>query len=152
MMFPGCSRLIKINLVCVGTLKEDYLRKAVEEYKKPLSRFCDYIIIELPESCPAKEKQYIMKSLKGFVIALCVEGKAVSSEGFAKALENISLYNSVVTFVIGGSEGLDPEVKTRANLRISFSEMTFPHQLMRVIFSEQLYRAFTINNNIKYHK
>ena len=81
-----------------------------------------------------------------------MEGKAVSSEGFAKALENISLYNSVVTFVIGGSEGLDPEVKTRANLRISFSEMTFPHQLMRVIFSEQLYRAFTINNNIKYHK
>ncbi|PWM45950.1 MAG: 23S rRNA (pseudouridine(1915)-N(3))-methyltransferase RlmH [Clostridiales bacterium] len=143
---------MEVNLVCVGTLKEKYLREAADEYKKRLSRFCKLNIIELAESEPKKEKALINKTLRGFVIALCVEGKKYTSEQFTEVVEKTSLKNSKITFVIGSSEGLDEEIKRAADLQLSFSDMTFPHQLMRIIFLEQLYRVFTIMNNIKYHK
>ena len=109
-------------------------------------------IYEAGESTPEKEKTEILKNLSGYIIALCVEGKQLSSEKLAAKIEDISNISSKITFVIGGSDGLADEVKAAAALRLSFSEMTFPHQMMRVILLEQIYRAFTINNNITYHK
>ena len=144
--------MLEINLICVGNLKESYLREAAEEYRKRLSRFCKLNIIELPESDIKKEKHLILKHKRGYVVALCVEGKKYTSLEFAEAIDKISLQNSEITFIIGSSEGLDDEVKELASLQLSFSDMTFPHQLMRIIFLEQLYRAFTLLNNIKYHK
>lgn len=144
--------MLGIRLVCVGNLKEKYLKDAAAEYMKRLTRFCDAEIIETAESNPEKEKDAILKNLKGRVVALCVEGKQQSSEKFSEFIEKTAQTDSKITFVIGGSDGLAQEVKDRADVRLSFSEMTFPHQLMRIILLEQIYRAFTINNNIKYHK
>ena len=141
--------MLGIRIVCVGNLKEKYLKDAAAEYMKRLTRFCDAEIIETPESNPEKEKDAILKNLKGKVVALCVEGKQQPSEKFSEFIDKTAQTDSKITFVIGGSDGLAKEVKDRAD---SFSEMTFPHQLMRIILLEQIYRAFTINNNIKYHK
>lgn len=144
--------MLGIRLVCVGNLKEKYLKDAAAEYVKRLSRFCDLEITETPESTPEKEKDPILKNLKGKAVALCVEGEEMSSEELAKFIAKTAQTSSKITFVIGGSDGLDGEVKARADFRLSFSKMTFPHQLMRIILLEQIYRAFTINENIKYHK
>jgi len=144
--------MLGIRLVCVGNLKEKYLKDAAAEYMKRLSRFCDAEIIETAESDPEKEKAAIIKNLKGKVVALCVEGTQKTSEEFAGFIDRTAQTDSKITFVIGGSEGLSDDVKKLAADRISFSKMTFPHQLMRIILLEQIYRAFTINNNIRYHK
>ena len=144
--------MLTVNIVCVGNLKESYLREASDEYRKRLSRFCKCNVIECGESNPEKEKLEILKHLDGYVIALCVEGDKISSEKLASKIENVAQTSSKITFVIGGSDGLAQEVKDKADFRLSFSDMTFPHQLMRIILLEQIYRAFTINNNIKYHK
>lgn len=144
--------MINIKIVCVGNLKETWWRDAAAEYQKRLSRFCKITVIELPESTPEKEKKLILNNLSGYVYALCVEGKQITSEGLSEAIEKISMNYSDISFVIGSSTGLDVEVKNIANYKLSFSEMTFPHQLMRVILLEQIYRAFTISNHITYHK
>ena len=144
--------LLNVRIVCVGNLKEKYLRDAAAEYVKRLSRFCSLEVYEADESNPEKEKDPLLKQLRGYVIALCVEGGQMRSEDFAALLKKIPNTDSHLTFVIGGSDGLSEAVKKRADLRLSFSEMTFPHQLMRIILLEQIYRAFTINSNIKYHK
>jgi 23S rRNA (pseudouridine1915-N3)-methyltransferase len=144
--------MIGVRIVCVGNLKEKYLKDAAAEYIKRLSRFCDLEIIETPESAPEKEKDALIKNIKGKTVALCVEGDGMSSEDLAKFIEKTAQTSQKITFVIGGSDGLDKEVKERADLKLSFSKMTFPHQLMRIILLEQIYRAFTINNNVKYHK
>lgn len=144
--------MLTVNLVCVGDLKEKYLKEACNEYIKRLSRFCKLNIIEVAESTKEKEKEFILKKIEGYVVTLCVEGRQLSSGSFSEFIEKTSLISSKITFVIGGSEGLDEEIKNKSNFKFSFSEMTFPHQLMRVIFLEQLYRSFTINNNITYHK
>jgi len=144
--------LIEIDLICIGTLKEKYLKDACAEYAKRLSRFCKLNLIELSESDLKKEGAEILKRLKGYTVALCVEGKQISSEELSEKLEALSMNYSAVTFVIGSSTGLSDEVKQRADMRLSFSKMTFPHQLMRVIALEQIYRAFTISKNITYHK
>ena len=144
--------MLGVKIVCVGNLKEKYLKDAAAEYVKRLSRFCDLEITETPESTPAKEKDAILKNIKGKTVALCVEGERMSSEMLAEFIEKTAQSSPKITFVIGGSDGLDGEVKSRADLKLSFSEMTFPHQLMRIILLEQIYRAFTIINNIKYHK
>ncbi|MBE7049522.1 MAG: 23S rRNA (pseudouridine(1915)-N(3))-methyltransferase RlmH [Ruminococcaceae bacterium] len=159
---------MKINIICVGKLKEKYLKDAIDEYSKRLKRFCTFSIIELPDEkigdnpSDAEEKKVlktegekILKSIQSddYVFALCVEGKEISSERFAKELSNLMVSGkSTVDFVIGGSLGLDDEVKNRSDYKLSFSPMTFPHQLMRVILSEQIYRCFKINANEKYHK
>ena len=144
--------MVSIRIVCVGNLKEKYWKDAIAEYGKRLSRFCNFEVIETPESYPEKEKTAIMKHLQGYVFSLCVEGKQCTSVEFARKIENVMQNDSKITFVIGGSDGLSEEVKKASSSRLSFSEMTFPHQLMRVVLAEQIYRAFTINNNITYHK
>ena len=156
--------MIKINLICIGDIKEKYLRDAVAEYSKRISRFADLKIIEIKEHISQsnseadiskaliKDAEEIKKFLKGYIIALDIHGKIISSEDFAKKIEKISLNNSEISYIIGASNGIHESIKNIANEKMSFSLMTFPHQLMRVIFLEQLYRAFTISNNIAYHK
>jgi len=159
---------VNITVLCVGKLKEAYWAAAVEEYAKRLSRFCSLTIRELkeerlPEKASAAQEQAViegesnnlLKQIRpgSYVIALDVKGKALSSEGLAKKIDQLALQgNSDVVFIIGGSLGLSPTLLSRADERISFSAMTFPHQMMRVILLEQVYRAFKINHNETYHK
>lgn len=159
---------MKIKIICIGKLKEKYLKDAISEYSKRLSRFCSFEITELsdekiPDNASVAEEQKVLnaegeKILKcisptDYVISLCVEGIEMSSEDFAKKLSSLSLGGkSSISFIIGGSLGLSDEVKSRSDYRLSFSKMTFPHQLMRVFLTEQIYRAFKINANEKYHK
>lgn len=157
---------MKISIIAVGRLKERYLKDAVAEYTKRLSRFAAVNIIEIPdEKIPdnagekqqaqllEKEGRQILQHIKdGYVIALCIEGRQLSSEELAKAISDITLSSSRLYFIIGGSLGLSQEVKNRAQLRLSFGKMTLPHQLMRVVLAEQIYRAFKINANEQYHK
>ena len=158
---------MKITVICVGKLKEDYLKSAVSEYSKRLSRFADFEIIEVPDQkipdnagekieaqILTKEGETILSKIKNnsYVIAMCVEGKLISSEELASEIKDISMSSSNITFIIGGSLGLSENVKKRADKRISFGKITLPHQLMRVVLSEQIYRAFKINANEAYHK
>lgn len=143
----------KINLVCVGGLKEDYYRAAADEYLKRLKRFADVSVVEIPEKKTLKEEgEHILKACSGEIVALCVEGEKLSSENFAKLISGYKDTGKTSTFVIGSSDGLDAAVKRAAARRVSFSDMTFPHRLMRVILLEQLYRAFMINGGGEYHK
>lgn len=145
--------MIKINFVCVGNLKEKFFEAAAAEYLKRLSRFCRAEVREIPEkSNPEEEAESVLRALKGYVVALAVEGKKCSSESFADKIAALTNRGEEVTFVIGSSEGLSKRVKDRADELMSFSDMTFPHRLMRVILLEQTYRAFTINAGAKYHK
>ncbi|WBY64801.1 MAG: Ribosomal RNA large subunit methyltransferase H [Thermocaproicibacter melissae] len=159
--------MMKLHLICVGKLKESYWRDAFAEYEKRLGQFCNFSLTELPEcrlpSDPSaaqiaaaleKEGEWIEKASTGSkVIALCIEGKQFSSVEFAEKMESYGVqgYGSI-DFIIGSSFGLSQRVKEKADLRISFSPMTFPHQLARVMLMEQIYRAFQIINHGKYHK
>ncbi|WP_026644532.1 23S rRNA (pseudouridine(1915)-N(3))-methyltransferase RlmH [Bifidobacterium sp. AGR2158] len=159
---------MNIDIVCVGKVKERYLRDAIDEYRKRLSRFAKIDIVEvadektpehasdaLNEQIKEKEGERILKHLKGdaFVVALAIEGGQLTSEQLATRIAQWGLHGvSRLQFVIGGSLGLDPRVLTRADMLLSFSKMTFPHQLMRVILLEQIYRAFKINAHEPYHK
>ncbi len=159
---------MKIKIVTVGKLKEEYLKDGIAEYSKRLSRFANLEMIELadektPDRASDSENQKILE-LEGtrilskigdrdFVIVLAIEGKTLSSEEFSKQLEQAPINGfSTLTFVIGGSLGLSPQVKKRANLSISFGRLTLPHQLMRLVLVEQIYRAFTIQQGSPYHK
>lgn len=157
--------MIKINLIAVGKVKESYFRDAVGEYAKRLGRFCRFSVTEVKEELLGKdgdaersrvvqrEGERLLPELKGYVIALAVEGKRLSSEALAERLNAlVSAGTGELSFVIGGSYGLSAAVKARADLLLSFSDMTFPHTLMRVILTEQLYRAFTIAEGSGYHK
>lgn len=145
--------MIRLNVVCVGKLKESYWRAGVEEYAKRLSRFCRLEIKELPErSSPAAEADEILSRLSGHVIALALEGKQASSEELAKSMQNLCDRGEEITFVIGSSCGLDGRVKAASDELLSFSRFTFPHQMMRVVLLEQIYRAFMINSGASYHK
>lgn len=145
--------MYKINVVCVGKLKEDYLRAACAEYLKRLSRFADVKVVELPEGrTPDSEAPAILRAARGRTVALCVEGDRLSSESFAERIKSHCARGGELTFIIGSSYGLSDEVKMAADAEISFSDMTFPHQLMRVILLEQIYRAFMINCGAEYHK
>lgn len=159
--------MIRMTLISVGNLKEPYLRDAAAEYEKRLSAFCRLNTIQLKEqklsdnpsekevaSALAAEGQEILASLppKAYKIALCVEGKAFSSPAFAEKLGEIFAQNGEVALVIGSSFGLSEEVKAACDLRLSVSGMTFPHQLMRVLLLEILYRSFQILRGGKYHK
>lgn len=154
---------MQINILTVGNLKEEYLKQAYNEYVKRLSKFCTLNTIELKEenitdkNLIAKaletEADEIIKRLKGYIIVLDINGKSLTSEQFAKTISDVSVQGySQITFVIGSSFGLSEKVKQKAHLKLSFSALTFPHQLFRVMLAEQIYRAFAINNNIKYHK
>lgn len=143
----------KINFVVVGKIKESFYREAVAEYVKRLARFAKVEIKELPEGAnPEAEAEDILRACKGYIIALAVEGDKLSSEQLAKRLGKLTDEGKEVSFVIGSSCGLSEKVKRAADMRLSFSDMTFPHQLMRVILAEQVYRAFMINAGSTYHK
>lgn len=159
---------MNISIVTIGKLKEKYLKQGIEEYLKRLSTYAKVDIIELPdekapenlsetemEQVKEKEGERILSKISDetHVIALAIEGKMKSSEQLAKDLDQLATYGkSKVAFVIGGSLGLSKDVMKRANDTLSFSKMTFPHQLMRLILLEQVYRAFRINRGEPYHK
>lgn len=159
--------MLNINIVCIGKIKENYLKDAISEYSKRLSKFCNLNIIELlDEKLPNKINDSIINEIKNkecnkmiqaikkdsYIICLDLKGKEFSSEEFSKKIDNIALnFNSSITFVIGGTLGLNQEILSLANEKICFSKMTFPHQLIRVFLLEQLFRAFKISNNETYH-
>ena len=146
--------MIKLNVVAVGTLKEKFWTDAVGEYAKRISRYANIKIIEVAEKRTIEEEgKEILKKISGYPIAMDIKGQIVSSEEFAgffnkKLLEGTSEFS----LIIGGSEGLSDEVKKACPTKISFGKVTYPHQLMRVILTEQIYRALTIMNNVTYHK
>ena len=143
----------KIYFVVVGKIKESFYRDAVAEYAKRLSRFVKLEIKELAEGAnPEAEAGDILRACKGYTVALAVEGEKLSSEKLAKKIQKLSDEGKDITFIIGSSCGLSDEVKNKADYKLSFSDMTFPHQLMRVILAEQVYRAFMINAGSTYHK
>ena len=159
--------MINVKLICTGNLKEAYLKQAYSEYVKRLGGLCKFETIELKEhklpddpsdseiaSALEEEGKRILALLpsRAYKIALCVEGKQFSSEEFAKKIESASLNYSEICLVIGSSFGLAPSVKSACDLRLSVSQMTFPHQLMRIILLESVYRAFNIIKGTKYHK
>ena len=159
--------MLNINIICVGKLKESYLKEAVEEYSKRLSKYCNLKIIEISdEKLPNqinentiqevknKEGLKILENIKkdSYVFPLDLNGKQFTSEQFSEKLENITVRGfSTITFIIGGTLGISDEVLKKANEMICFSKMTFPHQLIRVFLLEQLFRAFKISNHETYH-
>lgn len=158
--------MFNVTIIAIGKLKEPWLREGLAEYQKRLSAYCAFQVLELPEyrlpdePSPAQiakgleeeGRTILEKAGKTPLVALCVEGKELSSPQFARFLADRQQENGALCFVIGGSFGLSDEVKKRAVLRLSVSPMTFPHQLFRVILAEQLYRGFSILAGGKYHK
>lgn len=160
--------MIKINIICLGKLKEKYLREASAEYEKRLSAYAKVQIIEFEperlsdnpsdaeiESALRLEAEKILKRVEvgSFTAAMCIEGKQMASEEFSELITNrINMGTGVFNFIIGSSCGLHDSVKAKADTRFSFSKMTFPHQLFRIMLEEQLYRAFKIAEGGKYHK
>ena len=159
--------MINVTFIVVGNLKESYLREGVAEYMKRLSGFCRPVTIELKESRlsdnPSEseisaslevEAEKILASIppRAYKIAFCIEGKQFSSEKLAKVIDDACMEHSDICFIIGSSFGLSPRVKSAADLRMSISELTFPHQLMRLVSAEAVYRAFNIIKGTKYHK
>ena len=143
----------KIRIAAVGKLKESFWKEGVAEYVKRLSRFADVEIKELPERNSLEEEgKDILSACRGYVIALAVEGKKLTSDNFAALMKKKADEGAEMTFVIGSSCGLCSAVKQSADMLLSFSDFTFPHQLMRVILCEQIYRAFMINSGSVYHK
>lgn len=159
---------MRITVVCVGKIKEKFYKDAVAEYEKRLSKYCRLEIVEVadektPEGTNTLQKEKILEKEAGrilekirddaLVCTLEISGKKLSSEGFAEWMQRLAVGGSShITFVIGGSLGLHMSVRARSNFALSFSDMTFPHQLMRVILCEQIYRAFRIINGDPYHK
>ena len=159
--------MLTINIICVGKIKEKYLKDAVDEYSKRLSKYCKLNILELPdEKIPDKTNPTIENEIKSkecnniinhikkdsYKIALDLKGKQLSSVDFSKKLEDISLTNSNITFIIGGSLGLTENLLNNCQENLCFSKMTFPHQLIRIFLLEQIFRGFKISNNETYHR
>lgn len=159
--------MMNVRFITLGTLKESYLREAAAEYEKRLGAFCRFEMIQLKEerlsdspseneirNALLKESERILAEIppRAFCVAMCVEGKQLSSEELADKLESVANVTSDVCFIIGSSFGLSDSVKQRADLRFSVSKLTFPHQLMRVVLLEAVYRAFNIQKGTKYHK
>ncbi len=143
-----------IKIICVGKIKESYLRDAISDYQKRINKYHKFEIIEVNDSNMKDEVIKILHYVKDndYVVTLEIDGDMLSSTEFANKIDKLFITNSNITFIIGGSDGLDDEVKNRSNYRLSFSSFTFPHQLFRVILLEQIYRCFKILNNETYHK
>ena len=159
--------MLHIDIICVGKIKEQYLKDAISEYSKRLSKYCSLKIIELSdEQVPNNLNDSIAQNIKqtesnnilshikkdSYVICLDLKGKEFSSEEFSKNIETLSLITSSITFIIGGSLGVTANLRNSCKQSICFSKMTFPHQLIRVFLLEQIYRAFKISNGETYHK
>ena len=159
---------MKISILCVGKVKEKFYREAIDEFTKRLSRYCKLEIIEVSDEkteeqsseteirlVKEKEGERLLKNLKedAYVIALCIDGKQLDSEELSEKMEKLGIQGvSHICFIIGGSLGVSDAVVKRADFKLSFSKMTFPHQLMRVILLEQIYRGYRIMNHEPYHK
>ncbi|PKK89609.1 MAG: 23S rRNA (pseudouridine(1915)-N(3))-methyltransferase RlmH [Candidatus Wallbacteria bacterium HGW-Wallbacteria-1] len=158
---------MNVNIICVGKIREKFYRDALTEYSKRISRFCNLRILEvsdeqIPEKCSVREMEIIRKreaeKIESHIkpgsctICLDISGKSFDSESFARKFQDMTHNSSTFNFIIGGSIGLHDELLAKADLRLSFSQFTFPHQLMRVILAEQLFRWFKIMNNETYHK
>lgn len=157
---------MNINLIVIGKLKEEYLRSACAEYIKRLGRYCTFELHELDEcrlsdnpsdkeiaAALKKEAEQIKKYARGMIVPMCIEGKQLSSPELSEKITGAGVSGqSTVTFIIGSSFGLDPEIKDMGAIKLSMSKMTFPHQLARVMLLEQIYRAFQIAEGGKYHK
>ncbi|GBU11117.1 ribosomal RNA large subunit methyltransferase H [Erysipelotrichaceae bacterium] len=159
--------MLKIEVLALGNLKEKYWKDAIAEYQKRLKRFCKFEIIELKEEsisdmpshneieiALSKEAIQLLKKIQkdDYVVALAIDGEQQTSEGFAKTIGKFEQMGKKIIFIIGSSHGLSQSVYERANIKVSCSKMTFPHQMLRLIFIEQLYRGYKINRNEKYHK
>lgn len=159
--------MITINVICIGKIKEHFFKEAINEYSKRLSRFCKLDILELPdekipynpsnktiEEIKEKECNKIIEHIKkdSYIICLDLKGTQLSSENLSKKIDDISLSHSHITFIIGGSLGLTEDVLSISHTILSFSKMTFPHQLIRIFLLEQIYRSFKISNGETYHK
>ncbi len=160
--------MISINIICLGNLKEKYLKDAVSEYTKRLNAFCKLNVTEIPEYklpqnpsasqidiCLEQESKSILGKIpkNSYIIPLCIEGKQISSTELSNKISDISLSGkSDISLIIGSSHGLSNEIKNKADFKLSMSKMTFPHQLARVMLLEQIYRAFQISSGGKYHK
>ncbi len=159
--------MLTINIICIGKIKETYLKDAINEYSKRLSKYCKLSIVELPdEKIPDKLNESLSNEIKNkesnailshikkdsYIICLDLTGTELSSEEFSKTIENLSLQTSQITFVIGGSLGLSSDILKKSHQKICFSKMTFPHQLIRVFLLEQLFRGFKISNGETYHR
>lgn len=157
--------MINIKIACVGNVKEKYFRDALEEYYKRLTRYVNFKVVEVKEESVPKgasaaeiekikdtESDRLLAQCDGYVILLTPTGKSFSSPDFAKHLKKLEDSFSSITFIIGGSYGVNQKVIDKANLCIKFGDFTYPHQLFRVMLSEQIYRAYTIINNVTYHK
>jgi len=143
-----------IKVICVGKIKEKYLKEAIEDYTKRISKYHKIEIIELEDNNIDEEGTNIIKHLnaKDYIFTLEIDGNIISSNEFSQKIEKTFISNPNITFVIGGSDGLSDEVKKISDYKLSFSKMTFPHQLFRVILLEQIYRCFKIIRNETYHK
>lgn len=147
-----------IKIICVGKIKEQFFKDAISEYKKRLSKYTKLEIIELSDESVGnileKEASSILKHLneKEYIITLEIEGNMLTSTELSEKINSILINNSNITFIIGGSYGLSDAIKKRSNYKLSFSKMTFPHQLFRIILLEQIYRSFKILNHESYHK
>ncbi len=150
-----------IKIITVGKIKEKFFLDAISEYKKRLSKYTKLEIIEILDDFDKdeniillKEKEKIMKhiNVKDYIISLTIEGNHLSSQQFAEKIDKIFISNANITFIIGSSYGIHPDIKKLSNYELSFSKMTFPHQLFRIILLEQIYRSYKINNNETYHK
>ena len=158
---------MKVSIICVGKIKEKFFTDAIKEYSKRISRFADFEITELPderipdnasekesEQIKFREGEKILSKIdpRSYVISLCIEGKTLDSVELANTMRNAYQTANRITFIIGGSLGLSDKVKSHSDLKLSFGRMTLPHQLMRVVLTEQVYRSFMINSGATYHK
>ena len=143
-----------IKIICVGKIKEKFYRDAIAEYMKRLTKYHKIVIDEVSDSNINQEKDLILKHIntKDYIITLEIDGNSMDSLEFASFVDKRLSINSNITFVIGGSNGLHDDIKKLSNYKLSFSKMTFPHQLFRIILLEQIYRSFRILNNESYHK
>lgn len=143
-----------IKIITVGKIKENYLKEAINDYQKRISKYHKLEIIEIEDDNIINEKDRILKYInkKDYLIALDIQGIELTSIELSKKIDNIFINNSNITFIIGGSNGIHDSIKNIVNYKLSFSKMTFPHQLFRLILLEQIYRSFKILNNETYHK
>ena len=143
-----------IKIICVGKIKENYLKEGIDDYLKRINKYHKISIIELPDSNINTEANEILKHIdsKDFIITTCIEGNTISSKELADKIDKTFITNPCITFIIGGSDGLTEEIKNKSNYKLSFSSLTYPHGLFRLILLEQIYRSFKILNNETYHK
>jgi len=143
-----------IKIICIGKLKENYLKEGISDYLKRINKYHKTEIIELPDSNPIDEEKEILKhiGIKDYLIGMCIEGDNLSSVELSKKIDKIFITSPCITFIIGGSDGLSENIKNKCNYKLSFSKLTYPHGLFRLILLEQIYRSFKIINHESYHK